>query len=95
MLVMSEPSRLGREQSETGYVLMRIPDGGAQVFYYLDDCEAKLDSAIGKFIEAGLFSALLPITLIPPIRASETSRRTMSAQRNVPMPIYFLMRLVN
>jgi Recombinase/Resolvase, N terminal domain len=49
---MSEPSRLGREQAETAYVLKRIADGGARVFYYLEDREAKLDDTTGKFIEA-------------------------------------------
>ncbi len=52
VLVMSEPSRLGREQAETAYCLKRIADGGARVFYYLEDREAKLDDATGKFIEA-------------------------------------------
>jgi site-specific DNA recombinase len=52
VLVMSEPSRLGREQAETAYVLKRIADSGARVFYYLEDREAKLDDATGKFIEA-------------------------------------------
>ncbi len=52
MLVMSEPSRLGREQAETAYCLKRIADAGARVFYYLEDREAKLDDATGKFIEA-------------------------------------------
>ncbi len=52
VLVMSEPSRLGREQAETTYVLKRISDAGAQVWYYLEDRQAQLDSAVGKFIEA-------------------------------------------
>ncbi len=52
VLVMSEPSRLGREQAETNYILKRINDAGAQVWYYLEDRQAKLDSAVGKFIEA-------------------------------------------
>ncbi len=52
VLVMSEPSRLGREQAETAYVLKRIADGGATVWYYLEDRRAELDSAVGKFIEA-------------------------------------------
>ena len=52
VLVMSEPSRLGREQAETAYCLKRVSDAGARVFYYLEDREAKLDDATGKFIEA-------------------------------------------
>ena len=52
VLVMSEPSRLGREQAQTNYVLKRLNDAGAQVWYYLEDRRAALDSAVGKFIEA-------------------------------------------
>ncbi len=52
VLVMSEPSRLGREQTETQFCLKRIADSGAAVWYYLENREAKLDNAVGKFIES-------------------------------------------
>lgn len=52
VLVMSEPSRLGREQAETTFVLKRLTDAGVQVWYYLEDRRAQLDTAVGKFIEA-------------------------------------------
>ena len=52
VLVMSEPSRLGREQAETAFTLKRIADAGAEVWYYLEDRRAELDTAVGKFIEA-------------------------------------------
>ena len=53
VLVMSEPSRLGREQVETAYILKRLSAGGTRrVFYYLGDREAKLDDATGKLLES-------------------------------------------
>ena len=48
VLVMSEESRLGREQIETAYVLKRIMDAGVRVFFYLEDRERTLDSAMDK-----------------------------------------------
>lgn len=50
ILVISEPSRLGREQIETAYVLKQIVDEGVRVFSYLDDKELTLDSALEKFM---------------------------------------------
>jgi site-specific DNA recombinase len=47
-LVMSEESRLGREQIETAYVLKQITDAGVRVFFYLEDRERTLDSALDK-----------------------------------------------
>ena len=52
VLVMSEPSRLGRDQYQTGYVLQRIANSGIVVWYYLEDRKAELDTAVGKFIES-------------------------------------------
>jgi len=49
-LVISEPSRLGREQIETAWVLKQIVDEGVRVFAYLDDKELTLGSAIEKFV---------------------------------------------
>ena len=36
VLIMSEESRLGREQIQTAYALQQITDAGVRVFYYLD-----------------------------------------------------------
>ncbi len=49
-LVISEPSRLGREQIETAYVLKQIVDEGVRVFAYLDDKEITIGSALEKFV---------------------------------------------
>src|SRR5262245_41033054 len=48
ILVMSEESRLGREQIETAYALKQITDAGVRVFFYLEDRERTLNSAIDK-----------------------------------------------
>jgi len=52
ILIMSEESRLGRESIETNYTLKQILDAGVQVFYYLEDKEAILDSALDKMMVA-------------------------------------------
>jgi DNA invertase Pin-like site-specific DNA recombinase len=49
-VVMSEQSRLGREQLETGYLLKQIRDAGIRVFYYMTGEEARLDSALDKIM---------------------------------------------
>jgi site-specific DNA recombinase len=48
VLVMAEESRLGREQIETAYALKQIMDAGVRVFFYLEDRERTLDSAMDK-----------------------------------------------
>src|SRR5919112_626427 len=48
LLIMSEESRLGREQIETAYALKQIMDAGVRVFFYLEDRERTLDSAVDK-----------------------------------------------
>ena len=45
---MSEESRLGREQIETAYTLKQITDAGVRVFFYLEDRERTLGSALDK-----------------------------------------------
>jgi hypothetical protein len=45
---MSEESRLGREQIETAYSLKQITDAGVRIFFYLEDRERTLDSALDK-----------------------------------------------
>ncbi len=47
-LVMSEESRIGREQIETSYVLKQLTDAGVRVFLYLEDRERTLDNATSK-----------------------------------------------
>jgi site-specific DNA recombinase len=48
ILIMSEESRLGREQIETAYALKQITDAGVRIFFYLEDRERTLDSALDK-----------------------------------------------
>jgi site-specific DNA recombinase len=48
ILIMSEESRLGREQIETAYALKQIMDAGVRVFFYLEDRERTLDNAMDK-----------------------------------------------
>jgi site-specific DNA recombinase len=48
VLIMSEESRLGRESIETGWTVKKIVDAGVRVFYYLEDRERTLDSALEK-----------------------------------------------
>src|SRR5262245_46378620 len=47
-LIMSEESRLGREQIETAYALKQIITAGVRVFYYLEDRERTLESPTDK-----------------------------------------------
>ena len=48
VLIMSEESRLGREQIETAYALKQITDAGVRIFFYLEDRERTLDNAMDK-----------------------------------------------
>ena len=48
--VMSEESRFGREQIETAYALKQIMDASVRVFFYLEDRERTLDSALDKMM---------------------------------------------
>jgi site-specific DNA recombinase len=60
ILIVSELSRLGREQLETGYALKRLSVAGVRVFTYLDDREVSVDTATNKFmLSAGSFGAEL------------------------------------
>jgi DNA invertase Pin-like site-specific DNA recombinase len=47
-LVMSEESRLGREQIETAYAMKQLVTSGVRVFSYLTDTEPTLDSPMEK-----------------------------------------------
>ena len=60
VLIMSEASRLGREQFETGYALKQLSQAGVRCFSYLDDREIALDTATDKFMmSAATFAAEL------------------------------------
>jgi DNA invertase Pin-like site-specific DNA recombinase len=60
VVITSELSRLGREQSQTANVLADIYAKGKRVFFYLTDEEVRFDSAIDKFmISAVAFGAEL------------------------------------
>src|SRR5512146_3010272 len=50
VIIMSEESRLGREQIQTAYVLQQIMDAGAGVWLYLNDQERKLYTAMDKIM---------------------------------------------
>jgi hypothetical protein len=50
VLIMSEESRLGREQLETGYLLKQIVQAGVRVFFYLENRERTLDSPTDKIM---------------------------------------------
>jgi DNA invertase Pin-like site-specific DNA recombinase len=52
VLLMSEESRLGREQIETAYALKQIITAGVAVWYYLEDRERTLDSPTDKILLA-------------------------------------------
>ncbi len=49
-LIVSELSRLGREQLETGYAVKQFAQAGVRIFSYLDDREVVLDSPTDKFL---------------------------------------------
>src|SRR4051794_26209597 len=50
VLIVSEISRLGREQFETGYALKQLDEAGVRIFSYLEDHEVALDSPTDKFL---------------------------------------------
>src|SRR5262245_3134500 len=50
VLIMSEESRLGREQIEVSYALKQIVSAGVRVFFYLEDRERTLDSPTDKIM---------------------------------------------
>jgi site-specific DNA recombinase len=52
VLIMSEESRLGREQIETAYALKQLITAGVRVVFYLEDRERMLDSATDKVMLA-------------------------------------------
>jgi DNA invertase Pin-like site-specific DNA recombinase len=50
VLIMSEVSRLGREQIETAYALKQLSVSGVRCFGYLEDREMLMESATDKFL---------------------------------------------
>ena len=50
VLVISEESRLGREQIETAYLLKQLITAGVRIFYYLEDRERTLNSPTEKLL---------------------------------------------
>jgi site-specific DNA recombinase len=52
ILIMSEESRLGREQIQTAYALKQILDATVRVFFYLEDRERTLDNATDKVMRS-------------------------------------------
>jgi site-specific DNA recombinase len=59
-LIVSELSRLGREQFETGYACKQLAEAGVRIHSYLDTREIVLDSAIDGFmLSAGAFAAAI------------------------------------
>src|SRR5262245_37603253 len=50
VLILSEESRLGREQVETAYAWKKIITAGIRVFFYLDDTEKKFSTPMDKVI---------------------------------------------
>ena len=50
VLIMSEESRIGRESIEASYALKQIIDAGVRVFFYLNDQERRLESALDKMM---------------------------------------------
>jgi site-specific DNA recombinase len=50
VLIVSELSRVGREQFETGYALKQLSQAGVTVYSYLEDRPIALDSPVDKFL---------------------------------------------
>ena len=50
VVVMSELSRLGREQTQTAHVLAELYGKGRRVFFYLTDEELRFKTAVDKFM---------------------------------------------
>ena len=49
-LIVSELSRLGREQFDTGYAVKQLSQAGVRIFSYLEGREIPLDTPIDKFL---------------------------------------------
>ncbi len=74
VLIVSELSRVGREQFETGYALKQLSQAGVKVFSYLEDREILLDTPTEKF----LMSA---VSFAAEIEREKARQRTYDAMR--------------
>lgn len=54
VLIVSELSRIGREQLETGYACKQLAEAGVRIFSYLEDRELVLDSPTDVFLMSAL-----------------------------------------
>ena len=72
MLVMSEVSRLGREQIETAYALKQLSVAGVRCFGYLEDREVLLESATDEFL-------LGAVTFAADLERKKAQQRTYDA----------------
>jgi DNA invertase Pin-like site-specific DNA recombinase len=54
VLIVSELSRLGREQLETGYAVKQLSQAGVRIVSYLEDREILLDTPTDKFLLAAI-----------------------------------------
>jgi site-specific DNA recombinase len=50
VLIVSELSRVGREQLETGYAVKQLAQAGVKIFSYLEDREILLETPTDKFL---------------------------------------------
>jgi DNA invertase Pin-like site-specific DNA recombinase len=74
ILIMSEESRMGREQIEMAYALKQIIDAGVRVFFYLENRERTLDSATDKFL-------LSAVSFAGELEREKAKQRTYDAMR--------------
>jgi len=72
IVIMSEVSRLGREQIETAYALKQLSVAGARAFSYLEDRELLIESATDKFM-------LGAVTFAAEIEREKAAQRTYDA----------------
>ena len=72
VLIVSELSRLGREQLETGYAMKQLSQAGVRVYSHLEDREVLLDTPTDKF----LMSA---VSLAAEIERDKARQRTYDA----------------
>jgi DNA invertase Pin-like site-specific DNA recombinase len=71
-LIMSEVSRLGREQIETAYAMKQLSVAGVRCFSYLDGRELLIESATDKFL-------LGAVTFAADIEREKARQRTYDA----------------
>src|ERR1700730_7156416 len=72
VLIMSEVSRLGREQIETAYAMKQLSVAGVRCFSYLEDRELLIESATDKFL-------LGAVTVAADLEREKARQRTYDA----------------